>query len=76
MTLTSSNRWAASAACAAGAFIIFNPLVFWLMDSIFMGRGIIAENKGRMPSNWGLLLHSIVLFFVIYGLLSINWSCE
>lgn len=76
MTLTNSNRWAASGAIAGAALVIFNPFTYWMVDSIAMGREYVAANKGRCPTLFGYFLHCVVLFFVVYGLLTINWACN
>jgi hypothetical protein len=75
MTLTSNNRWAASGAIAGAALIIYSPLTYWFMDTLGMGRGYVAQNKGTCPTYLGLFIHTLVLFFVVFGLLSINWAC-
>jgi hypothetical protein len=77
MTLTESNRWAASAAISYGAaMIIYSPLTYWLTDSIAMKKGYLASDKGTRPTLLGLFIHTTVLFFVVFGLLSINWACS
>lgn len=75
MTLTNSNRWAASGAIAGAALIIYNPLTYRFMDILALGRGYIADNKG-CPTGLGYFLHTVVLFFVTYALLSISWACQ
>lgn len=75
MTLTSSNRWAASGAVAGAALIIFNPMTYWLTDTIFLGREYVAGSKGRCPTYFGYFLHVVVLFFAVFGLLCISWAC-
>ncbi len=74
--LTQSNRWAAAGAIAGAALIIYNPLTYLFTDTLFLARGYIASRKDRCPTNFGYLVHTIVLFFVVYGLLCINWACE
>lgn len=77
MTLKSDNRWAAAGAIAASSAIIFSPVVFKLTNygfGGFAGRTYIA--KEGCSKYAGVVLHAIVLFFVVYGLLSINWACE
>lgn len=76
MTLTNSNRWAASGAIAGAALVVFNPLTYWFVDTLAMGREYIAGNKGRCATYLGYFLHCVVLFFVVYGLLCISWACE
>ena len=76
MTLNENNRWAASGAIAAAALIIFNPYTYRVTEFIGRKRGYIAENNGRTPAGYGLLLHAIVLFFVVYGILTMNWVCD
>ena len=76
MTLKNTNRWAAAGAIAGASLIIYSPLTYWFMDTLAMGKGYIAANKGTCPSLWGLMLHTIVLFFAVYGLLTINWACD
>ena len=76
MTLKSNNRWAASGAIGGAALIIYSPITYRFMDMLGLNRGYVAQNKGSCPTYLGLLLHTVVLFFVVYGLLSINWICE
>jgi len=76
MTFTESNKWAASGAIAGAALIIYNPLTFMFTEAITMGRGYIATNHGNTPTWAGWVLHAIVLFFVVYGLLCVSWQCE
>lgn len=75
MTLTNSNRWAAAGAIGGAALIVFNPLTYFLTDTIAMGREYIAASKGRCPTYFGYVLHTIVLFFAVYGILCISWAC-
>ena len=69
MTLTNSNRWAASGAVAGAAIIIYNPILYQFFDVYF--------TKSRDPERgwWGYILRTIILFFVVYGLLCISWAC-
>lgn len=76
MTLKSSNRWAAAGAIGGAALIIYSPMTYWLMDTIGMSKGYVASNKGQCPTILGYFIHTVVLFFVVFGLLSIDWSCE
>ncbi len=76
MTFTENNKWAASGAIAGAALLVFNPLTYWLVDTIFASKGWIAGNKGMCPTYLGLFIHVIVLFFAVYGLLCIDWACQ
>lgn len=62
MTLTNSNRWAASGAIAGAALVVFNPLTYWFSSTLAMGREYIAGNKGRCATYFGYFLHCIILF--------------
>lgn len=75
MTFTMTNRWAASASVAGASLIIYSPLTFWLVDFIFLKKGYIYSRETG-PSLLGLFVHTIVLFFAVFGLLSIAWACE
>jgi len=76
MTLKNNNRWAAAGAIGGASLIIYSPLTYWFMDTLGMSKGYVAQNKGTCPTYLGLFLHTVVLFFVVYGLLSIDWTCE
>lgn len=84
MTLTDSNRWVFSAAAAGSALIIFNPITFWVTEStIGMNRKYLADKVDNpdepyvaRPKFWGYLVHGIVFFFIIYAIISIDWTCE
>lgn len=76
MTLNQSNRWACAGAVSAAALIIFHPYTYKVTEFIARNKGYIAENNGRTPSWKGLLLHTIILFFVVFGLLSMDWTCS
>ena len=75
MTLTNSNRWAAAGAIGGAALIIYNPLVYRFMDMVALNRNYVAKEKGTTPTMLGYILHTIVLFFVVYGILCVNWAC-
>ena len=76
MTLNNNNRWAAAGAIWGAAIIIYSPPTYWLVDTLAMSKGYVAQNKGSCPTMLGLLIHTTVLFFAVYGLLSIDWACE
>lgn len=76
MALKKADRWYASAAVAGAALIIFHPFTYWGVDFIFGNKGWIAEEKGKKPTMWGLMLHVIVLFFAVIGIMYVPWSCE
>lgn len=76
MTLNQENRWAAAGAIGGAALIIYSPITYWLTDKISLGKGYVARNNGRTPTYAGIFLHTVVLFFVAFGLLSIPWTCE
>jgi hypothetical protein len=76
MTLTMQNRWAASGAIAASALIVYNPITFAFTDMLALGKNYIASDKGHCPTLVGYFIHVVVLFFVVYGILCISWSCE
>lgn len=75
MTLSNDNRWAAAGAIGGAALIIYNPLTYWFVDTIAASKEYIAANKGSSPRWLGYFIHTIVLFFVVYGILCIKWSC-
>jgi len=75
MTLTNTNRWACAGAIGGAALIIYSPLTYWFTDTLGMGRGYVSSDKGTRPTYFGLFLHTVVLFFVVYGLLCIDWAC-
>jgi ABC-type uncharacterized transport system permease subunit len=76
MTLRNNNRWAAAGAIGGAALIVYSEFTYWFVDTLCMGKGWIAENKGKCPNWKGQLLLTMVLFFAVYGLLSIDWACE
>jgi len=74
-----THRWVVSAASASLALFLFNPLTYLATNKLFSvgsGRDFIAEDAGRRPTWIGLLLHCVILFFAIFGILCINWDCE
>lgn len=73
MGLSNSNKWAASGACAAAAFVIFSPYVYATTNYLLLNRGYVKNAAG--PTLFGLLLHTIVVFFIFYGILAANWAC-
>ena len=76
MTLSTTSSWSVAGASSFGAaMIIYSPLTYWLTDTIAMSKGYISSNRGSTPTLLGLLIHTTVLFFAIYGLLCINWTC-
>lgn len=77
MTLKNDNRWAAAGAIGAMSAIIYSPLVFRLTNYLFGGfRGVNWIAKKGCSTYAGVFLHAVVLFFIAYGFLSINWACD
>jgi hypothetical protein len=76
MPFTSHNRWACAAAIGGAALVIYNPWTYWFVDTLAMGKGYVASNHGSCPSGFGYFLHTVVLFFAVYGILSISWACD
>jgi hypothetical protein len=76
MGLTSGAKWGIAGSAFGLALIIFSRFMFYMMDMVFGSKGWIAEEKGSKPTMWGMLLHSLVLGFAIFGILAIDWTCE
>jgi hypothetical protein len=75
MPVNNNSAWAISGAVGGLALIIYSPFVFYLMDMIFMSRGYISSSKGQTPTTLGLILHTIVLFFLTFVIISqLDWA--
>lgn len=80
MTLDTNDQWAIAGALAGIVLVIFNPLTFQLMEFLTMKKGWIAEidSEGKAKPTWfGVLLHTVVVFFLAFTVLStIDWRCS
>ena len=63
--LTEKGKWMISFYTTLAFLVIANPLTFMLVNVVFKGIGFpIADDKG-CPNWYGIILHSIVFFFLI-----------
>lgn len=90
MALTNTDAWYSSAIVAGLALLVYSPVMFNAVENIFASIGLsgaIAElEKGTgvskifglpRPTFLGVLLHSIVLFFLAYMIFAlVDFNCE
>lgn len=64
--LTIEKKMKVSIQTALIAFVIFNPLLFKFMGSIF---GKWLANSDGLPTMGGLIIHVLLFGFIIYALM-------
>ena len=75
MTLKESHKWAVAGAFAASTLVVFSPPVLSAVDKLL--HGVSSATKLTDDKLWRLITaHTVVVFFVAYGFLSIDWTCE
>ena len=78
MTLKETSRWEITAVATGVAIIFLNPFSFVIGKPIWRTVGnvdwYINEYDTPMPA--GFTLHVILMFFVIYLFMRLNWKVE
>lgn len=75
MPVNNQSAWAISGAIAGLALIIYSPLLYYMVEMLFMSKGWISSDQGKKPTVLGLIVHTVVLFFLTYVIVSqIDWT--
>jgi hypothetical protein len=78
MAATTSQKWFISAWSVLFVFVIFNPLTWFLTNSLFgmLGAPTIQKSNGPFalatPTVFGFVLHLAVFFILVRVMMEVN----
>jgi preprotein translocase subunit SecY len=89
MAIRNNDAWYISAIGGGLALLVFSPVMFNIVEGAFSSVGLggtVAILEGRdgskifglpRPTVTGVLLHSVVLFFLLYMILAlVDFQCD